>query len=58
MRIVVNEQSITIAASFGVSSTEDDSLNSFDELFHMADMRLYNAKQNGKNQVYAGNIKV
>ena len=56
MRIVENEQTIPIAASFGISSTEDDSLNSFDELFHLADMRLYNAKQNGKNQVYAGSI--
>lgn len=56
MRLVGNEQSIKIAASFGISSTEDDSLNSFDELFHLADMRLYNAKQNGKNQVFAGNL--
>lgn len=54
MKLMKNEQSIQIAASFGISSTEDDSLNSFDELFHLADMRLYNAKQNGKNQVYAG----
>ncbi|MEK5217177.1 tetratricopeptide repeat-containing diguanylate cyclase [Psychrobacillus sp. FSL H8-0487] len=57
MRLVENEQSIKIAASFGISSTEDDLLNSFDELFHLADMRLYNAKQNGKNQVYAGSLK-
>ena len=54
MKLVETEQSIKIAASFGISSTDDDSLNSFDELFHLADMRLYNAKQNGKNQVYSG----
>lgn len=56
MKLVGNDQSIKIAASFGISSTEDDSPNSFDELFHLADMRLYNAKQNGKNQVNAGNL--
>ncbi|WP_277587037.1 tetratricopeptide repeat-containing diguanylate cyclase [Psychrobacillus antarcticus] len=56
MKLVENEQCIKVAASFGISSTEDDSLHSFDELFHLADMRLYNAKQNGKNQVYAGSI--
>ncbi len=56
MKLVKNEQSIQIAASFGISSTEDGSINSFDELFHLADMRLYSAKQNGKNQVYAGNL--
>ena len=56
MILVENEQSIKVAASFGISSTEDDSLHSFDELFHLADMRLYNAKQNGKNQVYAGSL--
>ncbi|SER97623.1 tetratricopeptide repeat-containing diguanylate cyclase [Psychrobacillus sp. OK032] len=55
MKLVKNEKSIQLAASFGISSTEDESINSFDELFHLADMRLYNAKQNGKNQVFAGN---
>ncbi|WP_438319050.1 diguanylate cyclase domain-containing protein [Sporosarcina sp. FA9] len=51
---VGNEQSIKIAASFGISSTEDDSFHTFDGLFHLANMRLYKAKQNGENQVFAG----
>ncbi|GGA33121.1 tetratricopeptide repeat-containing diguanylate cyclase [Psychrobacillus lasiicapitis] len=53
LQLVKNGQSIQIAASFGISSTEHESINSFNELFHLADMRLYHAKQNGKNQVYA-----
>ncbi|MFJ5771896.1 diguanylate cyclase [Psychrobacillus sp. NPDC093180] len=53
LQLVKNGQFIQIAASFGISSTEHESIHSFDELFHLADMRLYQAKQNGKNQVYA-----
>lgn len=56
MSLMKNEQSIQIAASFGISSIENESISSFNELFYLADMRLYRAKQNGKNQVYAGNV--
>lgn len=48
-----NSASLRITASFGVSSSEDSSDYSFENLQSVADHRLYLAKQNGRNQVCA-----
>ena len=43
---------VGITSSIGVSTNLSGSLRSFDELFHNADLALYKAKQNGKNQIF------
>ncbi len=44
---------IPIKISIGVADNLNGSILSFNDLFHIADMRLYKAKQNGKDQICA-----
>lgn len=46
------KNTIPIKASVGVADSSNGSILSFTELFHLADMRLYKAKENGKDQIY------
>ena len=50
---MVDEQTLSVWASFGVSSTASSGFD-FAELFRQADRALYHAKSNGKNQVSTG----
>ena len=42
---------IPITISIGLSDNKMRSMNAFNDLFHLADLALYKAKKNGKNQV-------
>ncbi|PID21987.1 hypothetical protein CSV61_07155 [Sporosarcina sp. P3] len=42
---------IPITISVGISDNTRRTIQSFNELFHLADLALYKAKKNGKNQV-------
>ncbi|ARF18140.1 sensor domain-containing diguanylate cyclase [Sporosarcina ureae] len=42
---------IPITISVGISDNTRRTIQSFNELFHLADLALYEAKKNGKNQV-------
>ncbi|ARF15005.1 sensor domain-containing diguanylate cyclase [Sporosarcina ureae] len=42
---------IPITISIGLSDNTRRNIQSFNELFHLADLALYKAKENGKNQV-------
>jgi len=44
---------IKFTISIGASMNDDDE-EDFEELINQADMMLYNAKQNGRNQVVIG----
>lgn len=46
---------ISLSMSVGVASNRNGEIKSFEALFHDADMALYEAKQNGKNQIYVMN---
>ena len=46
-------KTIALTISIGVSDNEGGTIKNFKELFHLADTRLYKAKQNGKNQIFA-----
>ncbi len=59
--VQVAEQSLSVTASFGVAGSQNHQFNqapitlkSFEALINQADKALYVAKQNGKNQIYAG----
>jgi diguanylate cyclase (GGDEF)-like protein len=45
-------KSVSITASIGVADNSSGTVNNFNELFHLADVGLFKAKQNGKNQIY------
>ena len=50
----INEDEIWLTASFGLAAylpEEDQSTPSLDELFRRADMKLYEAKEMGRNQI-------
>ena len=51
LNIQYGEIQIPITASMGVSDNADGTLLRFNELFQFADVELYRAKQNGRNQV-------
>ena len=42
---------LTVTASVGVSHNHEENFLTFKDLFHWADLALYQAKENGKNQV-------
>lgn len=44
-------QLISVTVSIGISTNVQQDVVSFKELFHLADVALYKAKENGKNQV-------
>jgi len=46
-----NDKTIFITASFGVATFTDNNVASADELLILADTRMYEAKQQGKNRV-------
>jgi diguanylate cyclase (GGDEF)-like protein len=45
-------KTIVIKASIGLSDNSNPTVKNFKQLFHAADVALYKAKQNGKNQIY------
>ncbi|WP_040948803.1 GGDEF domain-containing protein [Gorillibacterium massiliense] len=49
--IIKDDLSVSITASIGVADNTDTGIETFKDLFHLADVRLYMAKQNGKNQI-------
>ncbi len=53
LNIKKDGNNIPIRVSIGVADNANNSVVSFKELFHLADMNLYKAKENGKNQIYA-----
>ncbi|MDR7855015.1 GGDEF domain-containing protein [Tissierella sp.] len=53
LNIKKSEKTIPINVSMGVADNLNGSILSFNDLFHLADMRLYKAKQNGKDQICA-----
>jgi diguanylate cyclase (GGDEF)-like protein len=48
-------KSVSIAASIGIADNSNGTVMNFNELFHLADVGLYKAKQIGKNRVCVGN---
>ncbi len=53
LKITSGKNTIPIKVSVGVADSLNGLILSFTELFHLADMRLYKAKENGKDQIYA-----
>lgn len=44
-------EAISLTISIGISENNAGAVKTFKELFHMADMQLYKAKQSGKNRI-------
>jgi diguanylate cyclase (GGDEF)-like protein len=55
LNMSIQGKSVSITVSIGVSSNTDSTVMTFNDLFHVADVRLYKAKQNGRNQIFVGN---
>ena len=53
LEINKNEKQCPITISIGVTDNSASTAMSFNEIFHIADKRMYRAKQNGKNQIVA-----
>jgi len=51
----IQGKSVSITVSIGVSSNTGSNVMTFNDLFHLADVKLYKAKQNGRNQIFVGN---
>ncbi|MFJ7977082.1 GGDEF domain-containing protein [Peribacillus sp. NPDC096379] len=51
-KITKDGNSVSISASIGVADNSQGLVKTFHELFHLADLGLYEAKRNGKNQIY------
>lgn len=51
INIQKHDNIISIQVSIGVADNLNGTVLTFNDLFHLADMRLYKAKQNGKNQI-------
>ncbi|MBP1756174.1 MAG: diguanylate cyclase [Firmicutes bacterium] len=45
------EQRITLSVSMGIADNVSSKANQFSELFHYADLKMYQVKQNGKNNI-------
>ena len=52
--LIINKDgaSIGITVSIGIADNSNDAISNFAELFHQADMNLYKAKANGKDQIH------
>ncbi|MHA6260118.1 GGDEF domain-containing protein [Sporosarcina sp. CAU 1771] len=52
LEIEIDAISLSVSVSLGVADNCNGEIISFNDLFHEADMALYQAKRNGKNRVY------
>lgn len=52
-KIIVDDKTIRVTASFGVAAYPSESIRNIDELLKAADAALYEAKQAGRNRVIA-----
>lgn len=52
--LIINKDgaSTMITVSIGIADNSNDAISNFAELFHQADMNLYKAKANGKDQIH------
>jgi diguanylate cyclase (GGDEF)-like protein len=48
-------KSVAIQVSIGIADNSNGNVSSFQDLFHFADIALYKAKKNGKNQICVSN---
>lgn len=53
LKVYKEDKNIEITISVGIADNFDATIIEFKELFNLADIRLYKAKKNGKNQVCA-----
>lgn len=51
IRIKTAFETLTVTVSMGISNNRTSNVKDFKELFHIADLALYEAKKNGKNQI-------
>ncbi|AYC28461.1 GGDEF domain-containing protein [Paenisporosarcina cavernae] len=51
LQVIKDGKIVTVEISIGISDSNNLSERSFQELFHQADLALYEAKKNGKNQI-------
>ncbi|MCG3088270.1 tetratricopeptide repeat-containing diguanylate cyclase [Sporosarcina cyprini] len=51
LNIKADGVSIPITCSIGIADNQHGHISTFDELFHLADQALYQAKQEGKNRI-------
>ncbi|WP_186670734.1 GGDEF domain-containing protein [Sporosarcina sp. BP05] len=51
IKLFKDGNTISVTASIGVSTNADCTIMHFNELFNFADIKLYEAKQNGKNRI-------
>jgi diguanylate cyclase (GGDEF)-like protein len=54
LSIRYGETPVPITASMGVTDNAEGTVLHFKDLFHLADMELYKAKKNGRNQISVG----
>jgi len=54
LQLEIDGKHVQITASFGVSSLLDEESENVEQLIHLADSALYQAKDNGRNQVVSG----
>ena len=53
LNLTIEGKNIVIKASIGVADNLNGKIKSFNDLFQLADINLYKAKENGKDQIYA-----
>ena len=51
IKLYKDDHIITVTASIGVTANTDRTIMHFNDLFNFADIKLYEAKNNGKNRV-------
>lgn len=51
INMMKDDNQINLSVSIGVADNANGSISTFKQLFHEADMALYRAKENGKNQI-------